>query len=121
MLRTLRCCGRLSPTKCLLCNFYSSVPDFAVSLPSVLTSQLTTLRRTNGSGFQSAHKGLAPSGKITRCKICFLNPNLYFRIFIQAYSVCPAHAGHTPLLQRIWAIGLMEKWFCVWMISQIRK
>lgn len=94
-LRTLRWCGRLSAIKCLLYSFCSSVPDFVVSLPSVLASQLTTLRRTNDSDFQSAHKGLAPSGKITRCRICFLIRNLYFRIFIKAYSVCPAHAGHT--------------------------
>jgi hypothetical protein len=24
-------------------------------------------------------------------------------------------------LQRLWAIGLMESWFCIWMIWQIRK
>ena len=24
-------------------------------------------------------------------------------------------------LQRIWAIGLMESWFCIWMIWQIRR
>jgi len=24
------------------------------------------------------------------------------------------HARHTQLLQRIWAIGLMESWFCIW-------
>lgn len=118
MFRTLfwtsHCCGYSSLLLCLLCNFCSSVQTFAVSLPSVLTSQSTTLRRTNGSGFQSAHKGLAPSGKITRCRICFLIRNLYFRIFIKAYSVCPAHAGHTQPLQRIWALGLMERWFCTW-------
>jgi len=24
----------------------------------------------------------------------------------------PAH--NVPLLQRIWALGLMESWFCIW-------
>jgi len=30
-------------------------------------------------------------------------------------------ASHQQPLQRIWAIGLIEKWFCIWMIWQIRR
>ena len=108
-LRTLQCCACLSSYNSLLCRFCSSVPDFVVSLPSVLASQLTTLRRTNDSGFQSAHKGLTPSGKITHCKICFLNRNLYFRIFIRPYSVGPAHAGHTHRIKLIANFSLFTK------------
>tara|TARA_R110000850_G_scaffold177965_2_gene303805 strand:- start:11338 stop:11511 length:174 start_codon:yes stop_codon:yes gene_type:complete len=34
--------------------------------------------------------------------------------------VCPADAGHTQLLQRIWTLGLTESWFCIWDDWQIQ-
>jgi len=50
ILWTLQCCACLSSFYSLICRFCSSVPDFAVSLPSVHTSRYTTLRLTNTSG-----------------------------------------------------------------------
>lgn len=88
ILWTLRCCGRLSALDCLLWRFCSSVPDFAVSLPSVLTSRVTTLRLANVSGRYSARKGLTPSGKIFTLIVAFLNSNLHFWIFSLSFTKC---------------------------------
>ena len=49
ILWTLQWCACLSPLNSLIYRFCSSVPDFVVSLPSVLVSRQTTLRLTNTS------------------------------------------------------------------------
>ena len=49
-LRTSYCCGYSSRLYSLICRFCSSVPDFAVPLPSLLPSPATSLRLAKSSG-----------------------------------------------------------------------
>ena len=58
--RALACCATLPTRPSLLCSSCSSVPAFAVPLPSDSRSLGTPLRLTNGLR-QLAHKGLSPS------------------------------------------------------------
>ena len=61
------CNGVLTYPKqlCLICRSCSSVPDFAVWLPSLLPSPATSLPLANTSGINPAYKGLTPSGTYT--------------------------------------------------------
>ena len=89
----------------LICNSCSSVPDFAVWLPSLLGSPQTSLPLANGSkqpvpqkcGITSVRKGLTPigrqrltegdaSGNISCSTLTFNTGNLYFQPFSRAFS-----------------------------------
>jgi hypothetical protein len=62
-LRALQCCACLPSCPGLICRFCSSVPDFAVPLPSLRGSLHTSLRLANRL-HQLAYEGFAPSGII---------------------------------------------------------
>ena len=85
---------------CLIYRFCSSVPDFAVSLPSVHTSRYTTLRLANASGTTPRVRDFHPLEKLHLLKALFNQKYLYFCNFSLALQqVRTAHAGrtHTPM------------------------
>ena len=78
---TLQRCACLSTSISLVCGSCSSVPEFVVSLPSVLGSLHTTLRLTN---------------RLYQMPVRDLHSLEYL-----ASSIPGAHAGHTQHLQEI--------------------
>ena len=79
----------------LISSFCSSVPTFAVWLPSVHGSPQTTLPLAKG--VTPAHKGLSSSGKKMNTCCLPLKINLYFSNLFKAFNKCAllSHAGHT--------------------------
>ena len=81
---------------CLICRSCSSVPDFAVSLPSVHTSRYTTLRLANASDTTPCVRDFHPLEKKHLLKALFNQNYLYFWNFsVALQQVRAAHAGRT--------------------------
>ena len=102
-LRALQRCACLPSLVCLICISCSSVQKFVVSLPSVQTSRLTTLRLTNRL-HQLAYKGLTPSGILSATHSVynlFVIPSTFICIFgiysklaaVCASCLCWAHTS----------------------------
>jgi len=88
---------------CLICRSCSSVPDFAVSLPSVHTSRYTTLRLANASDTTPRVRDFHPLEKLHLLKALFNQKYLYFCNFSLALQqVRTAHAGRTQKLYINW-------------------
>ena len=84
----LQWCACLPKQLCLISRFCSSVPDFAVWLPSVYGSPQTTLPLANTSGRYPAYKGFTPSGKIHTCYLSVLKFVCIFKLFQSLQQVC---------------------------------
>jgi len=95
ILRASQSCGCSPKQICLLCRFCSSVPNFAVSLPSVHASRQTTLRLAYVSENYLRTQGTFTLWKNTL--VVRLNEiYLYFWTFSTAYNKCALlNAGHT--------------------------
>lgn len=85
---------------CLIYRFCSSVPDFAVSLPSLLSSPTTSLRLANASGTTPCIRDLHPLEKYTCFKhsltkiIC----NFEILLLLTAGALCSCRA-HTMYIK----------------------
>ena len=99
---TLQWCACLSSFVSLICRSCSSVPDFVVSLPSVLVSRQTTLRLTNVSGRYSRTQGTCTLWKKKKhpadCKrkICIFD--FFLKLSVGVRCSCRAH---TPTPRRV--------------------
>ena len=78
--------------------FCSSVPDFAVSLPSLLSSPTTSLRLANASGTTPCIRDLHPLEKDTCLEHCLTKIICNFEILLLlaagALCSCRAHTSH---------------------------
>ena len=83
---------------CLICRSCSSVPDFAVSLPSLLSSPTTSLRLANASGTTPCIRDLHPLEKYTCLEHCLTKIVCNFEILLLlaagALCSCRAHTMH---------------------------
>ena len=84
---------------CLIYRFCSSVPDFAVSLPSLLSSPTTSLRLANASGTTPCIRDLHPLEKYTCLEHCLTKIICNFEILLllAAGALCSCRA-HTKTI-----------------------
>ena len=85
---------------CLIYPSCTSVPDFAVSLPSVLLSPTTTLRRANASDITPRTRDFHPLEKYTRYNNGLAKNSCIFAIFQLLCSgcACSCRAHHAPMV-----------------------
>ena len=87
---------------CLIYRFCSSVPDFAVSLPSLLSSPTTSLRLANASGTTPCIRDLHPLEKYTCLEHCLTKIICNFEILLllAAGALCSCRA-HTKCINHL--------------------
>ena len=97
---------------CLIYRSCSSVPDFAVSLPSLLSSPTTSLRLANASGTTPCIRDLHPLEKYTCLEHCLTKIICNFEILLllAAGALCSCRAHTSPIRKQGFGLRKTGKW-----------